>query len=774
MSRATVGAPRATVDTLREALRAALRSASEHNSTDTVAPAAVLWTDRERWWESVVPELREGLPLLTLGAYEPRTLTGPAIWLRCALAGTLPELKMAEGTPIVYLPGVGRPDLRAVEDCPGYLRPLAELQYRGAVFTHRNGKDWTPAAFLGNVLGVEVAADAATRTAMARVLPKLLEEPVEALAARSPLAAPDLDALLVPDHERDLLLWLDDPGGYERTVGSEVRAAFRDLCAARYGFDPDADGALEAVGQLVEGKGAWKAAWRRYAEAPGRYPNLPVLLDRVGSSGSPTLFESASPFRPRDNRAEENRLREALLGLGEAPAPEARERLRKLEAEHGSRREWVWAELGRSPLARALVPLVALADATANTLGAGTPADIAERYASGGWKVDLAAIKALAAGNSAEDSAALRAAVRSTYEEWLDECARRFQKAIAAGPVPNPDGLDPQGPRAGSCILFTDGLRYDVGRLLVEALEEDGAAVASGWRFAALPGVTSTAKPALSPARPLLGPGAGFGAVVQGKAVTATSLRRLLEERGYQVLKGDETGAPSLAASAWTEGGDLDNLGHNRGWKMALDIERSVKDIASRVIELLAAGWREVRVVTDHGWLLLPGGLPKMDLPEHLTVVRKGRCARLKEGISPETPSVSWTLDPDVTIAIAPGIAAYEAGNEYAHGGLSPQECVVPVLTVNHRTVPSATITEVRWTGLRCKVRVEDAPEGAKVDLRARAADPSTSFTPAKPLKDGAASLPVADDTREFEAAIIVVVGRDGRVLAQSATVVGG
>ena len=35
-----------------------------------------------------------------------------------------------------------------------------------------------------------------------------------------------------------------------------------------------------------------------------------------------------------------------------------------------------------------------------------------------------------------------------------------------------------------------------------------------------------------------------------------------------------------------------------------------------RVESLLAAGWREVRIVTDRGWLLLPGGLPKTDLPK--------------------------------------------------------------------------------------------------------------------------------------------------------------
>jgi len=41
-------------------------------------------------------------------------------------------------------------------------------------------------------------------------------------------------------------------------------------------------------------------------------------------------------------------------------------------------------------------------------------------------------------------------------------------------------------------------------------------------------------------------------------------------------------------------------------------------------------------------------------------------------------------------------------------------------------------------------------------------------------LKDGAASLPVADDSREFDAAIVVVLDSDGRVLAQELITVGG
>jgi hypothetical protein len=193
---------------------------------------------------------------------------------------------------------------------------------------------------------------------------------------------------------------------------------------------------------------------------------------------------------------------------------------------------------------------------------------------------------------------------------------------------------------------------------------------------------------------------------------------------------------------------------------------------------LLEAGWREVRVVTDHGWLLLPGGLSKAELPEHLTEVRKGRCARLKPGATTELQTVPWSLDPQVSVAVAPGTSAFEAGKEYEHGGLSPQECVVPVLTVKpSRAVEplSANIENIKWIGLRCRVIVEGAPEGATVDLRSRAANPASSLARPKALgSKGTTSLFVEDDRREGEGILVVVLGSDGQVLAQTATMVGG
>lgn len=767
--------------TLHETLVDALRGAARYNRADVAAPAAVLWTDEQRRWERVVSRLGGELPLLTLGDYDPERLAGPAIWLRCAVAGTLPGLDLPEGTPVIYLPGVSRADLRAIETCPKPLRPLAELQYRGVLFSQKSGRDWTPAAILRNRLGVEVSQDAETRKALARALPKLLDQPPEDLEAQAPLKAAYLDSLLVPDPERELLRWLDAPKDYRGRAEPEDPAAWeslRRICVDKYGFDPVSDGDITAGRLLGEADGPWRDVWRRFADAPSRYPNLPALLDRSRPEGE-TLFEPPVPYWPSDNREQEDRLREALEDLSGASAPEARSRLLALETEHGERRSWPWAELGEAPLARSLARLAALAEAAEDPLPGGAPEEQAARYVETGWRADWHALEALASVEGAGDSEAIRAAVEAVYRPWLEESARRFQRAVADAPLPSPfeNGDSPEEPHSGVCILFTDGLRYDVARCLTGILEERGVEVDLDWRFSALPGVTATAKSAISPVGPLLEPGEDFDATVDGSKVTAASLRRLLRERGREILEsGDEViEAVSSGASGWTEFGDLDRLEHERGWRMARDLRRSVGEIADRAKRLLEAGWREVRVVTDHGWLLLPGGLPKADLPEHLTTVRKGRCARLKQGAKTDAQTVPWSLDPEVRVAVAPGIHAYEAGKQYEHGGLSLQECVIPILTARtNAPAANATISEVKWSGLRCKVRVENVPEGASVELRARAADPSTSITSAKPLKDGAASLPVADDTREFEAAVVVVLGPDGWVLAQAQTVVGG
>lgn len=96
-----------------EQLAKTLRETAIFNPEVQVAPACILWPDKDRQWEAVIPRLRGDLPeLLVLGDYAPERRTGPAIWLRCVIAGKAPEVTLpVDRVPVFYLPGVSRQDL---------------------------------------------------------------------------------------------------------------------------------------------------------------------------------------------------------------------------------------------------------------------------------------------------------------------------------------------------------------------------------------------------------------------------------------------------------------------------------------------------------------------------------------------------------------------------------------------------------------------------------------------------------------------------------------
>ena len=300
-------------------------------------------------------------------------------------------------------------------------------------------------------------------------------------------------------------------------------------------------------------------------------------------------------------------------------------------------------------------------------------------------------------------------------------------------------------------------------------------------RWAGLPTVTATAKPAVSPVSKSikgLSLGEDFLPVTADgeKPLTTDRFRKLLASAGYQYLGADETGDP--VGRGWTENGELDKLGHSLQSKLASRVEEQVELLLERIEVLLEAGWREIRVVTDHGWLWLPGGLPKVDLPKYLTASRWARCAAIKGGSKVEVPTVRWHWNVHERVAVAPGIACFGAGNEYAHGGLSLQESLVPVIRVTAGKAAAKTtaeIAEVSWAGLRCRVRVEAAQPGLSVDLRTKVNDAGSSVSQARVLDaKGTASLLVADDELEGTPAVVVVLDASGHVIAKQPTIIGG
>lgn len=764
--------------TFLDVLVASIKAAGHYNQNDQIAPAIVLWPDETRQWEPLLPELRQRLPLLTLGEYEPEQRIGPAYWIRCMISRTLPDDPLPDdAVPIIYLPGFGKQALRAIEECPLALQPLAELQYRGSLWIHRNGRDWTVSGFL-HTLDIPVAGDKPTREALARALPQLAGEPLSRLRKEAPLRAEFFNELLHPDAVRQMLLWLSGPGDYQKQLKPDEWAAFCALCAQKFGVHPMKDGPLTAAEKLGTPAGEWTAVWERYAEAPYAYPGLPELLVKAQPKQLP-LFREPLPYWPQDNEQAEAKLRERLAALRQQPANEARTAIYSLDTEHGKRRGWVWAKLGKARLAEALEHLNTLAQMTKQPLGGAETMQIASSYADWGWQVDEAVLEALAAVEDAQDVAAVKSAIIPLYRPWLEKATGRFQDAVLQEPVPNYVAGSKITAETGTCIVFTDALRFDLGQQLATQLTENGFVCETGWQLAALPPVTSTAKPAISPAAGAVSGGDRPGLVPVNKQSGTTLgtelLRKLIRDLGYQELKGDELGDPG--GIAWTEYGAIDRYGHDHGWKIAHHAQAELRGLSERVAALLNQGWRRVMVITDHGWLLLPDGLPKAELPQHLTVTRKGRCAVLKTGTDTDYRVVPWHWDNDVRIAIAPDIHCFEAGKEYEHGGLSPQECVVPVITAR-RAVDDAElviIEEIKWRGLRCNVQLSSGRSDLQLDIRLKAADAGTTVCAVTktPDENGSVSLLVPDEELEGSAAVVVVL-RGEAIQAQRLTVVGG
>jgi hypothetical protein len=380
--------------------------------------------------------------------------------------------------------------------------------------------------------------------------------------------------------------------------------------------------------------------------------------------------------------------------------------------------------------------------------------------------------------------AAVQAAVRCMYLPWLEDTARHFQQCLVVKALPAVLQQGETEVDTGECILFADGLRFDIGQRFAAMAGERKIEAATAWRWAALPTVTATAKPAASPvAEKLRGGllGADFCPEIadSSEGLTTDRFRKLLAAAGFQVLAPSETGDPRAAgARGWTEYGEFDKLGHDLQVKLAARIDDQLELLLERVQSLLEAGWKRVRVVTDHGWLLVPGGMPKVQLPKYLTESRWSRCASIKDSSHIDLPVAEWSWNPQERFAHAPGAHCFVTGQEYAHGGASLQECLVPILTLTSTTVSSSvvvTVSDIQWIGLRCRVTIEPPADGLLADLRTKPNVPNSSVAEAKPLDtDGKAAILVADDSLEGMTVSLVIIDVSGRVICKEATTIGG
>lgn len=766
--------------TILDHLLKALQQASIFNRHDVAQPSVVIWTDGERLWDGVaaaIAKVRPGFFRLETGGNH--DFSGTAAWIRYQLGSW-----KGDETPVVYLPGLQRHQFQRAIGFPDEARHLYALQFQGQFFSQQNGKDWTPLAFLSNAdpgLGLDVARDQGTLQAIQQQLSSLLLTPSDALRGKK-VEASDLHDLAVGDSVRMMLEWISDQEATEASWSLEQRAAFDGIARKEFGIDPGKDGRLVAAERLVSAEGKWEVAWTRFEEAPSsNYPGMSGVLEKIHPGD---LFGSANIRLPAVNQRMEEELRSAFRAVSNLSFSEAKERLLSLANQHEGRSQSVWAAHGQAPLARSAQHLKRMVEAMKQGLQSHSMESLAESYLAHGWEVDAEARRAWAAARRSEDATAVTEALRGAYLPWLQEVAELVQSKSQRYPMSGPAQALAFQPDAGSILLFIDGFRADVANEFLQGLNSAYVSAEAAPKWSALPSVTATAKPAWLPlAEELAGEISSekFEPSLKdsGKANSVDAFRKLLGEKGWTYLPSSESGNPSQAA--WTEIGTLDKMGHSLEAKIAWQIESEIEGIKQRAWELFEAGWKKVILVTDHGWLWMPGGLPKVDLPKHLTQSKWGRCALPDPQAKHTLPQVPWFWSNEQPVVLAPGAGVFIKGKEYSHGGLTLQECLTLVITLSRvdggEVRGSTSITEVRWTGLKLQVTLQPITQDLRIDLRSKPADPASSLLTSTqrekaPDQDGRLSIFVEDDSLQGQAAVLVLLQGD-EVLAKKNLIIG-
>jgi hypothetical protein len=758
----------------------ALRQAENHNSSIMVKPEVILWPDPERQWEEVIPALQEDIPqLLIYGSHNPEKRQGPAIWIKCMVAKVLPEATWDNNkVPVIYLPGVSKGDLRNVEHAGLDFQPLLEYQYTGTLFLQENGKEWTVLAFLENIhdgYGLKVVKDNATKSAIIKSLPLLFRDK-EVFSEKTMIVSDFLNSYIFPDVIPSILKWMCKGPSWLSSLDSGKLEVFTAICNSQYGFYPDYKNIKEIAEKLGTQKNVWKQVWQFYATAPGKFPEIEELLRLAKPADLGTgIFGIPRESWPQINEEMENALRNDLQKLAKKDLSGIITGLKKLQLANRERLSWVWKELGYSPLLLALQYLANLSESVNVPYPSATVKELVSYYTTSGYEVDTAMRKAFTSVKTQKDKIVVSDLIRTIYKPWLENLTVKFQNLITQNSAECKSEIP-------SCeehpfYLFVDAFRYDAAREFEEICRKRNFKTELSPAFSAFPTLTSTAKVKASPVSNEVSNNSDIKDFTpqfkSGKYANIVALREELEKAGYchSIKKGFDPDK-----KYWVEIGSIDTYGHDEQAEML----RRMDDLFGEIIEIISiakeSGAKTLKIVTDHGWLMLPGGLPAEKMVKDLTVARCGRCALIKEGVKTEFTQLPWEWNPITYVAYAPGISFFRNNEEYAHGGISLQECVIPELTITieQKEQINAKIKSAKWVNLRCNIETENSPDGFKVDIRTRYNDEGTSvvLSGKQVIESNKCSL-LVDDSALDSAAFLVLTDDNGMIIDKINTTIG-
>ena len=681
----------------------------------------VIWDDRERSYGSVAGEIApEGTAVAKFD--------GSWFALRRDIEGQL-----AGATPPNLLVYVSAPapdpdpleELRAVGASYRSLLPTVIRSSLRGQFTDRRleelGKQCQTLA------EVEAALDAGAGEADARLMSLVSESGTSAIAR----------ALLSGSYDEQLSdpLLLDAARAFfAQVTGAAANAA--DGAALRFEVFRHfvltvVDGATGALPDELIGSFAPPTApqrktvndtWgllRATPEAAAAVIRLAGEADRVLHTAAVMTWQDGMTSVDLTPGLEEVALLEAKRLLGEGDWKAASEL-----AEFRLRSSW-WAQPNRLeghdyPARWRAVAVIAGLNAALETKlpGAESLAAVVDWYSSTGWVVDSAyrrmefvRVSTGADLYGLDDAFGLG---RQRYEQWLDEVLRRTADAISGDAHVSDQQqqrrihhVEVRG-RESTAYVLVDALRYELGRDLATRLGRLNAAVNVRAALAAAPTITPVGMAAITPGADErfdveLGSDARLVVHVDGRAVRKVSdrvkrfekdhgkvadvpLDKLAQYTSRELKKRIEGAALVLVRSTEIDAdGESDQLAASWG-----SFDATLNVLQTAVARLLHAGIRRVVLTADHGFLAVRqvGEELKVDKPSTGTGELHRRAWIGTGGTATDStvkvPLSDFGIGGGLDIIAPRGLGVFVAGGglQFFHGGLSPQELVVPVITV--------------------------------------------------------------------------------------------
>jgi len=628
-----------------------------------------------------------------------------------------------------------------------------------------------------NGLGIKVAQDVATKEALKKALPSLFQDP-DVLLGKAIIDAEYLNNQLFPDIISNILKWMCKGDMALANMDQGRKEVFFNLCKSQYDFEPDHKNIKAIAEKLGAQRNAWKYVWQHYANAPKKYPELQELLQlaKPADLGS-GMFAFPEESWPQVNETKEEELNKALTAASKLHLKEAITKLRALESQHATRRNWVWAELGQSPLAYALDYLYQMAEKAIEPFPFTNIDDLKSYYTTNGFKIDQSMRKSLACLKTEKDKHAVKSVITTVYKPWLESVTQKFQSLIEKDASIFTDQTAFH--ESETFVLFVDAFRFELAEEFSQRLIQLKYKVDLQTGWSAIPSLTPTAKPNVSPITKAVSTSSEINEfrpqLKSGKDLQAAAFRESLAAHNFTLVTNP--GNIIAGQNHWQEIGDIDTKGHEEQAEMVKRIDELFDQVQEVIEVAFQRGIKRIKIVTDHGWLLLPGGLPKETLNKDLTETRWGRCALIKDAAKTELLHLPWRWNPAVYIAYAPGISFFKKNEEYAHGGISIHECLVPSLIVENtnESIIQAEIKVVKWINVKCSIITDDLPDGYSIDIRTKYSDSKSSIVLSanKLIKGNTISL-LVDDAAEAQAATIVLLDPNERIIDKKPTTVGG